>query len=272
MTQGPDNSGISNGKAPVESRSQITIGEAQIAPKTDYDKYLDAMDSLKKSYDAFSVFVEKYPVKSGRYYDGYFFVESEDVDLLVGNSEVIPFSGTVRYNSESMDIFFEDYEGDLMRYPRVIVNWGNNIQLNGAYLTLNLVDGEIVLNQYQNRAVRRVIPKGIEIPSPYAVDQMNDYHAAENRYSQEVRRRKSIMGKLVAAVSTLIGKPKKELIAPEKPVTEFIDTSLPELTDMVTTATKVLNIAYQRVQNRIENIENGKSDLNICIGENLGRV
>lgn len=272
MTIGAENSVFLKGKSPVQSGDPVTIGEAQIAPRTDYDKYLDAMASLSQAYCALNEFVVKYPVRSGKYFETYFFVYPVEDNKIFKDPEVNPLGGTVKYTSESMEVVFEDINGDSIRFPRILVNWGNDIQLNGAYLTLRLENGEIVPSQYIDRPVSRVIPEGIEIPSPYANEAMDYYHSAEEKYTKEVRRRNSLMGRFMNAASTLIGKPRRELIKPVVPEVKFTDESLPKLTEMVDTVTEVLKLAYEKVQVRIEEINIGKPNKRIYPTDNSRKM
>ncbi len=262
----------SNGSRKVNPEILKNGPEQAGTPKTNYEKYLEAMASLREAYYRLEKFVAKYPVSSGKYFETYFYVYPVEDTKIFKDPEINPLGGAVRYTSESMDVVFDDTNGDPILFPRILVNWGKDIKLNGSYLTLRLEHGEIVPSQYTRLPILRVIPEGIEIPSPYAREAMDYYHSAEEKYTQEVRRRNSLMGKLMNAASTLIGKPQRELIKPEVPEVTFIDESLPELTNMVDTLTEVLKLAYEKVQVRIEDIEIGKPNKRIYPSHNSGRM
>lgn len=260
---GPEGNPDSNGKGKGNPEILKNGPEQAGTPKTNYEKYLEAMASLREVYYRLEEFVANYPISNGKYFETYFYVYPVEDTKIFKDPEVNPLGGTVRYTSESMNVVFEDINGIPIRYPRILVNWGNDIQLNGAYLTLRLENGEIVPSQYMHSPVLRVIPEGIEIPSPYAKEIMDDYLLAEKKYSEEVRRRNSLMGKLMDVASTLIGKPKRELIKPAAPEVKYTDESLPELTNMVETVTEVLKLAYEKVQARIGDINIGKPNKRI---------
>ena len=262
---------------PQETKVPISVNEnnseGSIGNKKEYETYLNAMASFRVAYDAVKKFVVENPIEHGKYFEGYFTVTpAQEVSFFQGSS-VKPFSGSVSYSFESMGVCFRDVKGHLIDKPSIVVDWAGYISFNEGSLNLSFKDDEITPVGFRSKSVLNVTSSGIELEVPVSTDEIGKYKVAEKTFNQEVMRRRSIKEKLIDALSTLVGRSKRKITKPVFPeATKIIDNSLPELTEMVTTATELLKLAYEKVQVMSEDKKIGQPERHVVRLDDIERL